>query len=267
MTFIDTMKNADRFTGFVDIYDAARPAMPLFPVEIISQYLGKAPDTVVDLGCGTGLSTVIWKSIAKDIIGIEPSDEMRSIAKQKETENMRFVKGFAHAIPLADNTADTVICSQSFHWMEPMSTLKEVSRILKNGGIFATVDCDWPPVSDWRIEKAYTELFEKVRKIEAENPYVRDTFVRYSKDHHLANIQNSGEFRFAREIVFSNEESADAQRLINMALSQGSLQTILKVDRTLIESDVEQFSRCVHEVAGSSRIKIHFSYRMRIAVK
>ena len=54
-------KNADRFTGFADTYDRARPAMPYYPVERITAYLGCRPDTVVDLGCGTGLSTLIWQ--------------------------------------------------------------------------------------------------------------------------------------------------------------------------------------------------------------
>ena len=49
--------NAERFTGFAAIYDQARPHLPAFPREVIRRYLGHAPDTVVDLGCGTGLST------------------------------------------------------------------------------------------------------------------------------------------------------------------------------------------------------------------
>ena len=68
-------KNADRFKGFADVYDDARPTMPIHPINVIKRYLQKTPDTVIDLGCGTGLSTLSWKGHCKHVIGIEPSEE------------------------------------------------------------------------------------------------------------------------------------------------------------------------------------------------
>ena len=50
--------NADRFSGFADIYENARPKVPRYPVDVICRYLGRAPRLVVDMGCGTGLSEV-----------------------------------------------------------------------------------------------------------------------------------------------------------------------------------------------------------------
>lgn len=41
-----TDKNADRFKGFADIYDNARPACPDYVVKILTQYLDKQPKTV-----------------------------------------------------------------------------------------------------------------------------------------------------------------------------------------------------------------------------
>ncbi len=49
------MKNRVRFLGFVDVYDQARPEMPEYPIRIITNYLNKKADLVVDLGCGSGL--------------------------------------------------------------------------------------------------------------------------------------------------------------------------------------------------------------------
>jgi len=47
--------NADRFTGFADVYNTVRPKMPDYVPEMITKYLGRVPENVVDLGCGTGL--------------------------------------------------------------------------------------------------------------------------------------------------------------------------------------------------------------------
>ena len=100
-------------------------------------------------------------------MGIEPSGDMIAIARQKTCENAEFIQAYADNTTLPDNFADVAVCSQSFHWMEPVATLKEVNRILKPGGVFATIDCDWPPVTLWQAEKAYMTLYRKVKDIES----------------------------------------------------------------------------------------------------
>lgn len=264
---MNNMKNADRFKGFADIYDRARPSVPLYPVRVILRYLGNMPETVVDLGSGTGLSTVIWKDYASQIIGIEPSADMRTAAQAKADDKVSFREGFGNATGLPDKCADVVVCSQSFHWMEPTSTLAEVNRILRDGGIFATIDCDWPPVASWEAEKAYMDLYGKVKKLEKELPDVADSFTRYDKDKHLANIKASGYFRYIRELLFANTEKCDAKRLIDLVLSQGSTQTVLKLHPDKIAEDIRIFKEKVANLLGDTEFTVDFSYRMRLGVK
>lgn len=263
----DSLKNADRFLGFADAYDRARPALPDFPVIIILKYLGYRPSLVIDLGSGTGLSTVSWKGRCNNAVGIEPNEDMLAIARLKQTEGIRFMKAFSHETGLENACADVVVCSQSFHWMEPDSTLAEVNRILKPGGVFAVVDCDWPPVTDWEVDKAFTDLFSKVKEIENADPQLKGASIRYEKDRHLANIKGSGYFRYAREIVFSNTESCSATRLVDLATTQGSLQAILKSHPDLVDKDCRRFEMLVQNTFGEDPFEIQFSYRMRIAVK
>jgi hypothetical protein len=49
-----------RFSGAADQYDAVRPRPPADLVTVIAQWAGVARPDVVDLGAGTGLSSVIW---------------------------------------------------------------------------------------------------------------------------------------------------------------------------------------------------------------
>ena len=73
---MDVSKNAERFMGYADVYHMARPRGPRFVVDCLINYLGYFPQTVVDLGCGTGLSTRLWGTAAAEVIGVEPSPDM-----------------------------------------------------------------------------------------------------------------------------------------------------------------------------------------------
>lgn len=259
--------NADRFSGFADIYENARPKVPKYPVDVICRYLGKNPQLVVDMGCGTGLSSEIWQEVSDKVIGVEPNDEMRGIAEKKATSKMSFIKAFSESTGLDDSCADAVVCSQSFHWMEPVSTLKEVNRILKSGGVFATIDCDWPPAAEWEAEKAYMQLYSKVKELEEQIPEIRESFTRYPKDKHLENIKQSGYFTYAREILFNNTEKCTRGRFCGIILSQGSMQAVLKNCPELIEKELEIFYETVDACFDEETFDIEFCYRMRIGVK
>lgn len=263
-----TDKNADRFMGFADTYNFARPSAPKIVVEILEKYLGHEPETVVDLGCGTGLSAKIWSDVAERVIGVEPGDDMRKTAIENSLDysNIEYIKAFSDNTGLSSGIADIVTCSQSFHWMQPSSTLKEVDRLLKPGGIFAVYDYDWPPVLSVNMEMAYVKLLSRVREIEENDCKYTDSVVRYDKNEHLENIKMSGHFRYTREIVFMNSEFCNAERLYNMAISQGGLQQILRQESKLLEADLMEFRKAVSDEFGDSEKKIYFCYRMRIGV-
>lgn len=260
-------KNINRFNGLAGIYECARPALPRYPVEVILRYLGRDPDQVVDLGCGTGLSTLIWENIARRVTGVEANPDMLAVAAGKQTESVNFIQGLAHETGLAGDWADVLVCSQSFHWMEPGATLNEVNRILKPGGVFATIDYDWPPLSVWPVDRAFEQLRLKAQQLEDELPELQDTFIRYPKENHLSNIAGCGFFRYVREVLFANREDCSAERFFNMALSQGGLQAVFRKRPELIDQDLRQFQEAIDEYFPQESIQIDFSYRMRIGVK
>jgi len=69
------------------------------------------------------------------VIGIEPNADMRTQAVRKVEDHpysahIQYQEGVAHQTGLPDECADIVTAAQSFHWMEPASTLAEIARIL-----------------------------------------------------------------------------------------------------------------------------------------
>ena len=185
-------------------------------------------------------------------------------ALEKQSDTISFVKAFANDTTLEDNIADVVVCSQSFHWMEPAETLAEINRILKKGGIFAAIDCDWPPVCNRQAEEAYNQLSEKVTELSVvckEN----DSY-HWDKDKHLYNIRKSGYFSYCGEIVFCNREKCSSKRFIELAKSQGGLQAILKIAPEKIEPYIKKFEDIISNVLKDT-FWLDFCYRMRIGIK
>lgn len=257
-------KNEERFTGLADMYDGSRPHRPPYVRDVVTRYLGRRPELVVDLGCGTGLSTLAWAKDAERVVGVEPNGDMIRVARGKTLENMEFRRALANSTGLAEDCADAVTCSQSFHWMEPESTLAEVDRILKKGGIFAAYDYDWPPVCGFRAELACQKLFDAVRELEREFP---DPGVRWNKEKHLERIAASGYFRYTREIMFANSERFTAERFVAVAASRSNLRGLLEKPPGRLRPRWEEYERTMREIFGTEEFSVDFCYRMRIGIK
>ncbi|MEK3733037.1 MULTISPECIES: class I SAM-dependent methyltransferase [Paenibacillus] len=274
------LSNVQRFNGFQDTYDQHRPEAPQEVVTLLTQYLGHRPSLVVDIGSGTGLSSFVWRDTAARIIGVEPNDDMRSKAVDKlmslagaptddqvQAAEMSFVPGYSNQLELPDGAAEIVTCSQSFHWMEPVSTLKEIARVLREGGIFAAYDCDWPPSLDWQVELAYHELIELSEQLIDRHVDAAEQAYKGNKDEHLKHIRESGHFRFTKEIVFHHTEPFTAERYIGLAVSQGGIQTVFKLNLPEIHAKLDQFQALVTDYFQGRTLPLMFSYRMRIGIK
>lgn len=268
------VNNINRFNGFEDVYDQNRPHAPGLVVDLLSNYVQKRPQLVVDVGCGTGLSTLVWEGSARQVIGVEPNADMRGKARQKLAQlpegcNISFEHGYSNELPVASGSADIVTCSQSFHWMEPVSTLAEVHRVLAEGGVFAAYDCDWPPVLNWQLEREYEHLIGLADRLLYEHEDPQKLPVKRDKSTHLQTLQSSGHFRFVREIVFHHTEPCSAERYIGLLLSQGGIQATLKLSSAAryLEPEIAVFEAMVNDVFRGGMINILFSYRMRLGIK
>lgn len=264
--------NINRFSGFEDTYDRYRPAAPPAVIEILTNYLGRKPSVVVDVGCGTGLSSFIWKEHAERIIGVEPNADMRGkalekLSRQQHASHFSFIAGYSNQLELKSGTADLITCSQSFHWMEPVSTLQEAARVLRENGIFAAYDCDWPPSASWSVEDSYMKLLAQADAVIAQLAPKDSIAHKRDKNEHLRHIAASGAFRFTKELVFHHTEACDAERYVGLALSQGGVQTAKKLASTVLDADIAAFKEQVEQYFGGRTLDVRFGYRMRLGVK
>ena len=256
-------ENIDRWCGLSDNYNSCRPIPPQVIPEIILKYAQPNPQLVVDIGSGTGLSTVLWQNIAAEVTGIEPNDDMRAVARQSiKSDNIVFQKGVSNNTQLPQDSADIVTISQAFHWMDIDSTLDEVYRILKPGGVLAVYDCDWPPCIDWVVEEEYKALNQKSESISyaKENPAVKN-----DKGSYIKRFNQYGKFCFVKEAICHSIERCTPERMFGITMSQAAIQDALKLDSAM-QKDIDAFCDTVNSRL-SGTFDIVFSYRLRLAIK
>lgn len=88
---------------------------------------------ILDMGCGVGEIGHIFKKINPSIeyIGITNSEMQYKISSSK----IKTIYGDYHNIPLKDNSVDIVVFFEAFGHGDATSLLKEVKRVLKEGGL------------------------------------------------------------------------------------------------------------------------------------
>lgn len=269
MTMTDS---SDVWAGEATLYHQTRPSPPSVLLDILTQLIHTSrPALVVDLGCGTGHSTVIWGERAEHVIGIEPSDDMRSQAMRGlETypyaTRIAYQAGIAHKTGLLTSSVDIVTCAQAFHWMEPSTTLAEIARILRAGGIFAAYDYSWPPTISWELEQVFQEVDERFEHLIQERGAGKQD-PGWSKEQHLERMRASGHFRFTREFVVHHCEQGDATRFIGLVLSSGYNYQLKRGIVTGQEIGLDRLKQAALDYIGSEPLPWYFSYQVRVGIR
>lgn len=130
------MQPTERFTNRVENYVKYRPGYPDALVRELESH-GLAPGAhVVDIACGTGISTELFLRNGYRVIGIEPNAAMREAALSRGFDVR---DGRAEATGLPDASADLVVCAQAFHWVDAAAARREFLRIVKPGGLIAII--------------------------------------------------------------------------------------------------------------------------------
>lgn len=259
------------WNGVAATYDAHRPAAPSVLPPLLTQ-LAEAPHPalVVDLGSGTGLSTLLWADVARQVIGVEPNDEMRAEAERRAARerptatHVRFLAAPAERTGLPDACADIVTASQAFHWMEPTAALAEIARILRPGGVFAAYDYDWPPTISRASDELFHSFMDRVFSV-AETKGKQVGPAGWEKSGHLERMRASGHFRMVKEIALHNVEQGDVERFIGLTLSMSSILAFGEV--TAEEVDLAAYQRAARQTLPATPIPWYISYHVRLAVK
>lgn len=113
-----------------------RRSFPDETLEFILSELTPKP-LILDIGCGTGLSTRTLADFGALAIGCDHDPLMIRAAFEEESRGTSYSRGAAEQIPFADDQFDAVTCFSSFHWFNQARALTEIRRVLRPGGLLA----------------------------------------------------------------------------------------------------------------------------------
>jgi ArsR family transcriptional regulator len=135
------------FAGHAEVWDQIR-SLHVAESEVeraIDSSLGKRPlGRLVDIGTGTGRMIELFGPRSSQAIGIDRSSEMLRLARVKLeaagiSSSLR--QGDMYALPLADESADSIIIHQVLHYAHsPAAAIAEAARVLADGGTLLVVD-------------------------------------------------------------------------------------------------------------------------------
>jgi len=122
-----------------------------------------ASDIIVDIGCGSGvqLQEIGRKEYAL-AVGIDVSLNAVLHGRKKSIKNTDFIIADAQHLPVKSSCVDKIVCAEIIeHVKEPDNLIKEISRILKDGGeVVITTPNDR---SVWGVYELFWDLFGRGR--------------------------------------------------------------------------------------------------------
>lgn len=122
-------------------------------------------ERVLDIATGPGLIAEAFAKQAREVVGVDLTDAMLTIAderrKERKVENLSFRSGDVQKLPFNSGDFDVVVCRFAFHHFEkPGRVLLEMARVCRKNGMVVVEDIIG---SEHPERRAYQDRFEKLR--------------------------------------------------------------------------------------------------------
>lgn len=127
----------NRFSGRVGNYIKYRPHYPAEVFDFLEmEGIISGGFVIADVGSGTGISAEPLLKRGYKVYGIEPNKEMREASENilKEYDHFKSISSTAESTTLENNSVNTILAGQAFHWFDKEKSKKEFKRILKTNG-------------------------------------------------------------------------------------------------------------------------------------
>ncbi|MBM3261694.1 class I SAM-dependent methyltransferase [Candidatus Kaiserbacteria bacterium] len=139
-----------------------RPYPKQIFTDLIAYYHLDGKGRLLDLGCGTGELTVSLASHFSDAIGVDPSEDMLSQARERAAQakitNIEWRQGRAEEIEASLTPVRLTTAGVSFHWMNQPIVFQKIYTMTQADGGMVIIN-DSSPVrgkektEDWKMKR------------------------------------------------------------------------------------------------------------------
>jgi SAM-dependent methyltransferase len=142
-----------RFVGYVFQFEdalhyhdwfASEPGQTAAAIEkdlLRRLWAANTPQTVLEVGCGTGLFLEWFAGGGHQVTGIEPSPYMLNVARRRLPQRIALDRGYAEDLPYEDNAFDTVALITTLEFVnDPCRAIEEALRVARRHVLLGTLN-------------------------------------------------------------------------------------------------------------------------------
>jgi len=244
------------FERAAEAYERGRPDYPAAAVRHLGRVLRIGPArTVVDLGSGTGKFTRALASLGAARVAVEPTAGMRRVF-ERTVPDVPVLDGTAEAIPLPDAFADAVVSAQAFHWFRLRPALREIRRVLRDGGGLGLV---WNTRDDSvRWSRRLSEILERAGR--SKRPWRERTRGSYwNTVLKPAFARNDSGFTRLRYRAFRHHQDGTREQFVDRALSVSMIAVLPAPERRAVAEEVRELLATDPETRGRRTIRLPYT--------
>jgi ubiquinone/menaquinone biosynthesis C-methylase UbiE len=142
-----------KVAGIYDrLFDSMNKGLRLVGIRMFRPSKGM---NILDVGCGTGSHLELYKRYQCDLYGLDASQSMLKVARERLTDSAQLDFGSATDMPYGDEKFDLVISMLTLHEMSPETrsvVLDEIKRVIKKDGRILLIDYHpgpYQPLQGW----------------------------------------------------------------------------------------------------------------------
>jgi SAM-dependent methyltransferase len=124
-------EDRDRATSFGSDPEKYHRSRPSYPAAMIDHLMQDHPQDVLDVGCGTGITSGLFRDRGCRVLGVEIDERMAAYARELGFHVE--IAGFEQWQP-EGRSFDLVISGQAWHWVEPIRGAHKAADALRSGG-------------------------------------------------------------------------------------------------------------------------------------
>jgi len=115
---------------------------------------------VLDVATGTGLVAFELAERGASVVGLDQSEEMLAVARERVGDRVTFVRGEAERLPFADEEFEALTFTYLLRYVDDRAaTMRELARVVKPGGRIGMVEFGVPGAPPLRaLWRAYTRV-------------------------------------------------------------------------------------------------------------